>query len=46
MLSTTSREERKAAFVGPGPQDYNPIPTNGSLLRPSHNVLLSDSYYN
>lgn len=44
MLSTVSREEKVKSF-GPGPQEYDPIPLKGSLIRPSHNVLLSDSYY-
>lgn len=45
MLSTTAREEKVRAS-GPGPQEYDVLPASGSLLRPSHNVLLSDSYYN
>lgn len=46
MLSTVPRDVMfKVKTDGPGPQDYDPIPLSNSMIRPSHNVLLSDSYY-
>lgn len=47
MFSTAQREEliHKNQLDGPGPQAYDPQPLSGSLLRPSHNVLLSDAHY-
>ena len=44
MLSSTKREVWAKPNAVPGPGEYNVVPLEGGLLRPSHNVLLSDNY--
>lgn len=41
MLSTAKREEKLRGIGAPGPGYYN---VSGSLVKPSHNILLSDRY--
>lgn len=44
MLSASAREVWQKPNDVPGPGEYTVVPMEGSLLRPSHNVLLSDNY--
>jgi hypothetical protein len=44
MLSSSKREVWSKPNAVPGPGEYNVVPLEGGLLRPSHNVLLSDNY--
>lgn len=44
MLSSSAREVWAKPNAVPGPGEYNVVPLEGGLLRPSHNVLLSDNY--
>ena len=44
MLSSSAREVWQKPNAVPGPGEYNVVPLEGGLLRPSHNVLLSDNY--
>jgi hypothetical protein len=44
MLSSSKREVWSKPNAVPGPGEYNVAPLEGGLLRPSHNVLLSDNY--
>lgn len=41
FLTTAGREEKIAKEDVPGPGTYN---IQGSMIRPSHNILLSESY--
>jgi hypothetical protein len=44
MLSSSAREVWSKPNRVPGPGEYNVVPLEGSMLKPSHNVLLSDYY--
>jgi hypothetical protein len=44
MLSTTTRDDIARNTKAPGPGYYDPSPFIGSLIKQSHNILLSDRY--
>lgn len=44
MLSSSRREVWQKPNAVPGPGEYDVVPLEGGMLRPSHNVLLSDNY--
>ena len=44
MMTTSAREVWQKPNRVPGPGEYDVVPIEGGMLRPSHNVLLSDNY--
>lgn len=47
MVGTAPRELRlghEQSLALPGPGEYDPSPVQGSLIKPSFNILLSEKY--
>lgn len=44
MLYTGGRSEITKKSVSPGPGYYEPSPFIGSMIKPTHNILLSEKY--